>query len=1263
MFDRTVEVLYDRGQGRPDRWRAGSGFLVAGTHVLTAAHVVDHGGPGRALIRTLDGTAHDATVLLVTRSGQPDLALLDIVDSDFTAGPPVMRLAVVDRSRVDPVTGCWATGFPRFQSPRGRRQTAQAWGYILPGTNLGPAGHLELHTTTEPRALTGQESAWQGMSGAAVLAEAGGTGGEPRLIGVMIEHNRAAGAGAITLESIGAILGLADSSVWLAALGAHAADDLRISLAQVADDRPTKLVREVLAESARRAAHLLPYGPDTVDQPLARLALRLGAAPSAGEAVDRGTSAVLASPQLSTLVDQMLGRQLLHQYSASASGMLRAAFRQLCRVEGLNDDRLEQQLFDALESSVSRVAPDLAVSGTELDGYRERSLIYDIDTIREQLAALHNHVAHTPSEASIRSFRERLREVTRATNSHISLTLLGQHRSLPIEAIYVEPQLTIERETREQPEPFYPAASKLVVRLPEVISRHTVVLGGPGAGKSTLTVKLAYDGSAPDAVRRPIAFVVTLRHLVAERANQSLSLVEYLTSAARADLQMADASPEIMHYLLICGELHVIFDGLDEVIDPIDYDWVVTVIDGFRTEYKAAQVTVTSRIHGFDRARFADFDVYTLAPFDDQQVADYAGKWFALDESLTAAQRSVLLGDFLQQSAVAADLRETPLLLALMCSIFVLEGDIPSSRSEIYQRCANLYFRDWDTRRKIRSSPILSTLPAHMIFDAFSFIAAIILADQEKSGTGVTESELRQLVRRFLADRELRDPGERESITDAFTGFLVGRAWLFDKVGRNDHGVVLYHFTHRTFMEYFAAEYQLRNSTPQDMAEFVMDTGPNSRERVVAELAFQLSSRSRPAETARAVRDLIRRATHSPLDEQEHPANFLAGALSTCPFDRRTVGAIVWYCLRYVARATELGPSAWSENGYGYGEGDAFVYRCLAKEAGVDWVLTSSAVLGRLLSSRPESESAFLDAVRAVADAIIIQRPWAGAMLLCALTVPVFDGGEKFTVDVERWKQLKSMKRELWIRHRAVLQQEAWRDRSLATMALFAGNSTNVTLANLVAWHGPVVLNQVPMHPLGLDFPSIGQLLIKAAIWADGADGWPDELNRSALMQVYSLARAADRPLTKTLYQSSDTYDIFTCVVAEDQAVRNPEFTAEQETGAAILIMQQQFLGGASALRFDLPTKLGPHLEPLRPFLERWHQPQCGYAECLDLLVANLPHHCAIVLADHATALRQMKLDDLPEWTCLPPRRIDLDAAKAPVTSGPDAELPPEYAL
>ena len=296
---------------------------------------------------------------------------------------------------------------------------------------------------------------------------------------------------------------------------------------------------------------------------------------------------------------------------------------------------------------------------------------------------------------------------------------------------------------------------------------------------------------------------------------------------------------------------------------------MIQAIEGFCLEYKAAWVTVTSRVHGFDRGRFPDFDIYILSPFNVRQTQTYVQRWFALDETLSPTRRAIYVRDFMDQSTAAPDLRSIPLMLALMCSIFFIQGDIPSSRSEIYQKCAELYFRDWDARRKIRASEIISRLPPSVIFEAFSALAVAILDKPVLVGSGISEPELRRLPRDFFVRKEILQPGEEKTVADEFSGFVTGRAWLVDKVGRGSGNVVLYQFTHRTFLEYFAAEHYVQTMTsPVNLAEFVLGALAQDGLIVVAELAVQICGRDRPGDVDAVIVWVVDVASRTRLTER-----------------------------------------------------------------------------------------------------------------------------------------------------------------------------------------------------------------------------------------------------------------------------------------------------------------------------------------------------------------------------------------------------------
>ncbi len=135
--ERVVEVAADLGENSYPRWRYGSGLLIGGQTVLTAAHVVVDAVA--ATIRDTD-KRHRSTVLDPAFIGDPDqldLALLEV--PGFGASLPRLHVGVVDRNSTTGkyIEDCWSVGYPAFQEigdgdDRAFRETAHVWGRIPP---------------------------------------------------------------------------------------------------------------------------------------------------------------------------------------------------------------------------------------------------------------------------------------------------------------------------------------------------------------------------------------------------------------------------------------------------------------------------------------------------------------------------------------------------------------------------------------------------------------------------------------------------------------------------------------------------------------------------------------------------------------------------------------------------------------------------------------------------------------------------------------------------------------------------------------------------------------------------------------------------------------------------------------------------------------------------------------------------------------------------------------------------------------------------
>ncbi len=266
--NRAVEVLHDRGLAVPEaagRWTAGSGYLIGGRLVLTAAHAVGYrqelGDSAQLLVRTIGGSEFAARVVLAgDESSQVDLALLEITDSRFDELLPPVSFARVNRDSAAPVSGCWAVGFPRFGeagpvlTEGSRRETWHVRGDILPGGKLR-SGLLSLQVTSTPQPLPTPLAAseWEGMSGAVVFAADARDG--DRAIGVVSTHHRPEGPSTLVVVPVTAIDRLPMGVRWWRQLGVPGLDALSVvprqaSLAGVAAATRT-LPRDIASFTGR----------------------------------------------------------------------------------------------------------------------------------------------------------------------------------------------------------------------------------------------------------------------------------------------------------------------------------------------------------------------------------------------------------------------------------------------------------------------------------------------------------------------------------------------------------------------------------------------------------------------------------------------------------------------------------------------------------------------------------------------------------------------------------------------------------------------------------------------------------------------------------------------------------------------------------------------------------------------------------------------------------------------------------------------------
>ena len=441
----------------------------------------------------------------------------------------------------------------------------------------------------------------------------------------------------------------------------------------------------------------------------------------------------------------------------------------------------------------------------------------------------------TPSD--VRDTAERMRRYTLESAGWLIPPHIDASRRVRMDELYVEPAVD------EVPQPGLSMRSRVSFTAFLDSTYRSVILGNPGAGKSTLAQRLCQrlamrdgEGQSPHQV---IPLLLPLRHFAASQDVGHRTLLGFA-----ADRVSHLASPVMLeaaiHYLAAMGMLCCVFDGLDELLETTKRVEVTRELELVAARYPLMPIVVTSRIVGYDTAPLTrrEFRAYRIAAFDDERVSAYARNWFALGVPSTTGEREVVDG-FLAETARVPDLTGNPLLLALLCQIYRGQGYIPRNRPDVYEKCAVLLFERWDRSRGLFAP---TTIEAHLR-PAMEHLAFWMYTHPELRG-GATESALIGEVTTFLHASHFEDVAAARAAALEFVEFCRGRAWVFTEVGTLVSGEGIYQFAHQTFLEYFAALHIVRHNTSPDALLRVLAPRIVAGEwDVVASLAVQTQDR------------------------------------------------------------------------------------------------------------------------------------------------------------------------------------------------------------------------------------------------------------------------------------------------------------------------------------------------------------------------------------------------------------------------------------
>ncbi|WP_017219030.1 SUMF1/EgtB/PvdO family nonheme iron enzyme [Pseudoalteromonas sp. NJ631] len=353
------------------------------------------------------------------------------------------------------------------------------------------------------------------------------------------------------------------------------------------------------------------------------------------------------------------------------------------------------------------------------------------------------------------------------------------------------------------------------LELPE--SNRALVLGDPGAGKSTLIDVIVCKLAKSNSLEIPIH--VRLSELSPREDLTFWHAVDEIQSLTQNG---EFAESEIISKLseaLSKGQAIILFDGIDELSEK-NTGGVIQTIRHAEQKFPHCQIIATCRTTDYqnlDPQFKLNFSILRLLPFDLSDIIDYVDRWYSVLEQIDflveVNSRKRDLQDTLRNSSELTQLGATPLLLTLMVLVHTTSGGLPKSRALLYSETLKHLLAESPLWRRKYGASALALSDLLPVIERLGFEIHKLEVESDEPVVGLSLSQIHDIITDHFAInhdvgtaqyKQVRRKIElvRERVENS-NGLLV-------ETRRGHLG-----FSHRSLQEFAAGKHFLNQSSPE----------------------------------------------------------------------------------------------------------------------------------------------------------------------------------------------------------------------------------------------------------------------------------------------------------------------------------------------------------------------------------------------------------------------------------------------------------------